>query len=104
MSVNRWRLLSVLGLVLVMAFGATSVFGSSGEGSGNGRAGDVVPDSYVVILQDGASADAVAKDHGVVLHGPLADGQDFLGRLDSQPGEEGWLRPALFSSLSLRSG
>ena len=67
MSLRRWGLLSVLGLILVMVFGATSVFGSSGEGHGNGRAGDVVPDSYIVILQDGASADAVAKRHGVAL-------------------------------------
>ena len=69
MKTKHWGLIAVLAAMFVLAFSATSVFGANGEGlgKGKGRAGDVVPDSYIVVLQDGASSDAVAKKHGVAL-------------------------------------
>ena len=51
--------------MFILAAGAVPAFGANGDGQGKGKAGDKVTDSYIVVLQDGVSADDVAKKHGV---------------------------------------
>ena len=51
-----------IGLLAVLLAGP--VYGGA-TAQERGASGDVVPDSYIVVLQDGASADDVASAHGV---------------------------------------
>ncbi|MDP6548918.1 MAG: S8 family serine peptidase [Dehalococcoidia bacterium] len=52
----------LLAVLVPATLAAGPVYGGS---NGQGRAGEVVPDSYIVVLQDGVSVDEVAADHGV---------------------------------------
>lgn len=65
MNARRWSLLGVLALVLGIS--ASPAFAAGGGGG----AGDHVPDSYIVVLQQGASPDDVIAAHG------LARGRTF---------------------------
>ncbi|MDP6420550.1 MAG: S8 family serine peptidase [SAR202 cluster bacterium] len=62
MKTQRRSLISVLLIALVFAFSASPVLG---VGNNAGRAGDVVPDSYIVVLQDGVSSADVASSHRI---------------------------------------
>ena len=53
----------VIVAVLLAALAAVPVYGGNHEGQG--RSSDVVPDSYIVVLQDGVSPGDVASAHGV---------------------------------------
>ncbi len=58
------RRISLLLLIVVMAtFGSTAA--TSASNHGQGRAGDAVPDSYIISLVDGASVDDVAAAHSI---------------------------------------
>lgn len=50
--------------VLLAVLAVSTVYGGTAAQQ-RGASGDVVPDSYIVVLQDGASVDDVASAHGV---------------------------------------
>ena len=51
----------LLAALVLAGLAASPAYG----GSDQGRAGEAVPDSYIVVLQEGASASDVISDHGV---------------------------------------
>lgn len=58
------RRIPLLLLIAVMAV-LGSAAATSASSHSQGRAGDAVPDSYIIILVDGASVDDVASAHGL---------------------------------------
>lgn len=55
----------ILALVLLVALAVSPACGQTpSQTPGQGRAGEVVPDSYIVVLKDGVSPDQVVKETG----------------------------------------
>ena len=61
---------AILVVVLLMALAVSTVYGGT-TAQERGASGDVLPDSYIVVLQDGASVDDVVSAHGPVVR-PVA--------------------------------
>ena len=54
----------LLAVFALSALTASPAYGGNGD-EGQGKSGKVVPNSYIVVLKDGVSADQVVKDHGI---------------------------------------
>lgn len=87
---KKFSSVAMLVAVLLAVLAVSTVYGGT-TNQERGASGDVVPDSYIVVLQDGASIDDVAAAHGVTkTHVYKAVFNGFAGKVP--PGRVNALR------------